>query len=141
MGKVKVDTVTNVAGTGAPNIPDGITLAGVALASANTMEYTESATEPSSPKNGAIWWKTGDNKFYQYVNEGWGEITYSVTGALGGRGLFGGGSNINGANNTIDYVTISTTGNATDFGDLGAIFPRELVVALGTLSAKVNVSH
>jgi hypothetical protein len=33
------------------------------------------------------------------------------------RGLFGGG--YNGAYlNVIDYVTIATTGNATDFGDL-----------------------
>jgi len=35
------------------------------------------------------------------------------------RGVFGGGYDSNGTNlNTIDYITISTTGNATDFGDL-----------------------
>ena len=33
---------------------------------------------------------------------------------LGNRGLFGGGN----PSNVIDYITISTTGNATDFGDL-----------------------
>lgn len=33
----------------------------------------------------------------------------------GGRGLFAGGG---GLDNTIDYITIDTTGNATDFGDL-----------------------
>jgi len=33
----------------------------------------------------------------------------------GTRGLFGGGA---GPSNVIDYVTIQTTGNATDFGDL-----------------------
>ena len=33
----------------------------------------------------------------------------------GGRGLFGGGAS---TIDTIDYVTISTPGNATDFGDL-----------------------
>lgn len=31
------------------------------------------------------------------------------------RGIFGGGIDLN---NVIDYITISTTGNATDFGDL-----------------------
>ena len=33
------------------------------------------------------------------------------------RGLFGGGYG-NDNSNVIDYVTIATTGNATDFGDL-----------------------
>jgi hypothetical protein len=35
----------------------------------------------------------------------------------GARGVFGGGSP-GGSSNTIDYVTISSTGNALDFGDL-----------------------
>ena len=34
-----------------------------------------------------------------------------------GYGLFGGG-NTGSASNVIDYVTIASTGNATDFGDL-----------------------
>jgi hypothetical protein len=35
------------------------------------------------------------------------------------RGLFGGG-NTGSSTNVIDYVTIASTGNATDFGDLTA---------------------
>ena len=54
-----------------------------------------------------------------------GNLT-SSRGGLGGcsnstRGIFGGGftdDSLGGSNNTIDYITISTTGNATDFGDL-----------------------
>ena len=39
------------------------------------------------------------------------------------RGVFAGGSdNIAGRVNTIEYVTIASTGNATDFGDLSGIF-------------------
>jgi hypothetical protein len=34
------------------------------------------------------------------------------------RGLFAGGITASGYTNDIDYVTIATTGNATDFGDL-----------------------
>lgn len=41
--------------------------------------------------------------------------TYYYSAA--GRGLFGGGDT-GAASNVIDYVTIATTGNATDFGDL-----------------------
>ena len=36
----------------------------------------------------------------------------------GGRGVFGGGHTGSAKVNTIDYITISTTGNATDFGDM-----------------------
>ena len=36
----------------------------------------------------------------------------------GTRGVFGGGEAPTGPDNTINYVTISTTGNAIDFGDL-----------------------
>ncbi len=41
-----------------------------------------------------------------------------VSGALGARGLFGGGYNAPAISNVIEYITISTTGNALDFGDL-----------------------
>ena len=36
---------------------------------------------------------------------------------FGSRGVFGGG---NGRSNVMDYITIASTGNATDFGDLSA---------------------
>ena len=41
-----------------------------------------------------------------------------TSGGLGTRGVFAGGNTTPGNTNTIDYVTISTTGNAIDFGDL-----------------------
>ena len=52
-------------------------------------------------------------------------------GGEGGRGIWAGGqtpSNVN----TIDYVTIATTGNATDFGDLTA--PYQSMGALADLT-------
>lgn len=36
----------------------------------------------------------------------------------GVRGVFSGGQGGSGRQNVIDYITIETTGNATDFGDL-----------------------
>jgi len=69
-----------------------------------------------------------------------GEITFTLPSAVAGmilrfinaedqrlkveaasgntRGLFAGGYNFSTRSNVIDYVTISTLGNATDFGDL-----------------------
>lgn len=42
----------------------------------------------------------------------------SITTQTPARGLFGGGSVSGTANNTVDYINISSAGNATDFGDL-----------------------
>ena len=37
---------------------------------------------------------------------------------FGSRGIFAGGYSSGGVDNAIDYITIASTGNATDFGDL-----------------------
>ena len=47
-------------------------------------------------------------------------VSSSITPA-GSRGLFGGGYG-SGDNVIIDYITLSTTGNATDFGDVSNTF-------------------
>ena len=49
-----------------------------------------------------------------------GTIASSFDNTVAARGLFGGGlsSGTSTHHNVIDYVTIATTGNATDFGDL-----------------------
>lgn len=116
MSKIKVDTVTNLAGTGAPNIPNGVTIGGVALASVNTQEHYAQSTEPTSPKDGAVWYDTDDDKAYVYINSEFYELTYTNLpyGALGSRGIFGGSY----STNSIEYITIATPGNGTDFGDL-----------------------
>ena len=38
--------------------------------------------------------------------------------AGGGRGIFGGWGDASANSNVIDYITIASAGNATDFGDL-----------------------
>ena len=119
MSKIKVDTVTNVAGSGAPNIPDGITIGGVALASVNTQEHYAQSTEPSSPKDGAVWYDTDDDKDYVYINSEFYELDYTnLPTNIGSRGIFGGGTEDTSQQVTIQYITIASTGNATDFGDL-----------------------
>lgn len=49
----------------------------------------------------------------------------------GGRGVFGGGSTSSNYNN-IDYITISTPGNAIDFGDLTVIRNNTQATSNGT---------
>jgi hypothetical protein len=71
--------------------------------------------------SGALRFNSDSGKLEYYNGEAWWQIdSFTPDSATGGaRGVFGGGYGPSGAsNNTIDYITISTTGNATDFGDL-----------------------
>jgi len=50
-------------------------------------------------------------------NDHWATILGEQSATLGGRGIFFGGEQPGIYYNTMEYVTISTTGNAQDFGD------------------------
>ena len=66
---------------------------------------------------GALRYNTDSNKVELYDGNQWVEVQSSRPDLNGGaRGVFGGGQAAN--TNTIDYITISSTGNAIDFGDL-----------------------
>jgi hypothetical protein len=66
---------------------------------------------------GALRFNSDSGKLEYYNGEDWWQIdNFSVDNATGGaRGLWAGGTN---PTNIIDYVNISSTGNAQDFGDL-----------------------
>ena len=72
-------------------------------------------------KSGALRYNTDSSKVELYDGSQWTEVQSSRPDLNGGaRGVFAGG--YSGANlNTIDYITISSTGNAIDFGDLTAV--------------------
>ena len=80
---------------------------------------------PQDVPTGAIRYNTDSNKMECFNGTKWMQVAVSSPDLNGGaRGLFTGGY-ASGASspkvtNTIDYVTISTAGNATDFGDLTA---------------------
>ena len=73
---------------------------------------------PVEVPTGAIRYNTDSNKMECYNGTKWMQIAVSSPDLDGGsRGLFMGGENPTRLN-TIDYVTIATAGNATDFGNL-----------------------
>ena len=72
------------------------------------MEYPSYNTPPA----GSIRFNTDSSKMEIYNGDKWWEIE-SYTGS--GRGLFMGGSP---SPDTIDYITIDSTGDAVDFGNL-----------------------
>jgi hypothetical protein len=75
-----------------------------------------------TPPSGALRFNSDSGKLEYYNGEVWWQIdNFSADNATGGtRGVFGGGCPGPGITNVIDYVTISSTGNAIDFGDLSA---------------------
>ena len=84
----------------------------------------------ASIPQGAIRFNTDSQKLEFYAQDQWFEMvidtpalgTSSDTGA-GARGVFGGGYTVTPAFtvfNVIEYITISSTGNVVDFGDLSA---------------------
>ena len=72
-------------------------------------------------KAGQLRYNTDSNKVELYDGNQWTEVQASRPDLNGGaRGVFGGGGGAPAgtAVNTIDYINISSTGNAQDFGDL-----------------------
>lgn len=114
MSEVKgISTITNRAGTGAVDFSNGVNISG-SDSGLSGFKHTEGATEPTSPSNGDTWWDTANEVYQIYVNDTW--TTYIGASAAvwyGDRGVIAGSGTY-----TIQYIDITTTGNATDFGDL-----------------------
>jgi len=91
-------------------------------------KYTSNFTPPDRIaevgvgfKTGQLRYNTDSNKVELYDGNQWTEVQSSRPDLNGGaRGLWGGGVNPASNSNVIDYVTISSTGNAQDFGDVTA---------------------
>ena len=77
---------------------------------------------PKEIPTGAVRYNTDSNKMEVYIGDTWMEVAVSTPNLDGGaRGIVAGG---NPGQNTINFFTISTQGDAQDFGDLtqGSIF-------------------
>ena len=73
---------------------------------------------PESVPTGAIRYNTDSNKMECFDGTKWWEVAVSSPDLNGGaRGVFPGGGTPT-ILNTIDYITISSQGNGTDYGDL-----------------------
>ena len=69
---------------------------------------------------GALRFNSDSGKLEYYNGEAWWQIdNFSADNATGGaRGVFGAGFDGSSSTNVIQYINISSTGNAIDFGDL-----------------------
>ena len=80
------------------------------------------AERPQNPQKGTLRFNTdiGSLEFYRGDTIGWESIDRHSSAPLGARGIFAGGNSPSRLQ-TIDYITVATTGNAADFGDLSTV--------------------
>ena len=127
MSEVRVNNLTNANQTGGP------TLSGITTFSSTHFVVPpqgDTASRPSGSPVGALRFNTDTYhlEYYRGDTIGWVEIEAELTAPLGGgtgsntglgtRLLQAGGNSPSLNNNVIQFVTISTFGNAQDFGDL-----------------------
>ena len=78
------------------------------------------AERPQSPPPGMLRFNTDIGRLEVWRNDHWATITGEQSATSSSRAFFGGGytSGGNPNSNAIEYVSIQTTGNSVDFGDL-----------------------
>mgnify|MGYP001190591589 CR=1 FL=1 len=122
MTELKVDAIVNLAGSGKPNLPVAPTVgSNAAISTLNTHSYTSSGTEPSSPKNGALWWDSANDKVKVYIDSEFKEVELNSSAASnawsGDRAVII-GNGVGTGQDQIQRFDITTAGNSVDFGDL-----------------------
>jgi hypothetical protein len=130
MSELSVEKITNKTGTGPTDFADGLTVDGSTLESDYgfvPMTLIESNGTPadSDSYRGNLWWNDSDGTLAIYNNDAWLGISGEVSGGggsfspwYGDRAVMAGGVEGFSTVNKIEYLDITSTGNATDFGDL-----------------------
>ena len=120
MANLKVDTISGI-GTEGPVLNGGLHFRSknyLTLPKGTTAERTATSSGISTVI-GAIRYNTDSNKMECYVNNKWMIVSTSSPNLDGGtRVLQAGGQAPSNTNNVIQFFTLSTQGNAQDFGDL-----------------------
>ena len=121
MSEIRVNNLSNESSTGGPTISGITTFSGTNFF---VPPVGDTAQRPENPQKGAIRFNT-DTKHLEYYKGdtiGWSDVEASNEELDGGyRAVIsiGQASSPVSYNNIIEYSTISTLGNATDFGDAG----------------------
>ncbi len=146
MSEIRVNNLSNESNSGGPTI-SGITTFSSPYFFVPPAGNT--AERPDNPEKGSIRFNTDSRhlEYYRGSTIGWTEIEASSEELDGGaRAIFTGGQ-APANTDEIDYITISTLGNATDFGNLttslsntgsGASRTRGLVCGGEPLTANIE---
>ncbi len=136
MSTFNAASIQNSSG-GAPDFSQGLTVGGTNITSLVTMtKYYTGASEPSSPENGAVWYDGTNTR--QYVNGGWYILTLAAPPVpFGDRGVVSAGAQSSSLYNIIEYVSIPSTGNSSDFGDMTVARQQSATASSGSVGRGV----
>ena len=120
MSEIKFSNFTNEDNSGGPD------LVGVTTFTSPYYFVPPSGTTAQRPSGeglapGMLRFNTDIGRLETWRGDHWATILGQESTSIGGRGLFGGGyveGGGVGGTNTIEYITIQSTGNSVDFGDL-----------------------
>ena len=117
MSEARITNLSNESNTGGPTISGITTFSGTNFF---VPPVGDTASRPENPEKGSIRFNT-DSKHLEYFKGdslGWVEAETTEVSPVAPRGLFAGGYATGNADvNIIDYIEITTLGNAVDFGD------------------------
>ena len=120
MAILKVDTISGI-GTEGPVFEGDIEFTSQNFLTLPKGDTTQRISTSSgiSTETGAVRYNTDSNKMECYIGSTWMEVAVSSPNLDGGaRAIFSAGRTASGSpQNTMDYITISSQGNAIDFGD------------------------
>ena len=116
MTRLNIRRLTNENEDGAPRVSGISTFSSTAFL---VPPRGSTAQRPSdNVRGGMMRFNTDSGHLEYYDGSQWTDVLVANNDLDGGnRGLFGGGT-APGITNTIEFITISTLGNSTDFGDL-----------------------
>ena len=117
MSEFNTEDITDRAGTGKPDLTFGFKING-SDSGINPFLHTESANEPSNPNNGDAWFDTANNIYKVYINNEWKDWFGTTAAPRYGDRAFKTGNVSGGSSNRIEYWSMTSAGNAADFGDL-----------------------
>jgi len=111
MANLKIDRIEGDDGNNGPIFEGNLVFSSTAHL---VLPKGTTAERPVGVSTGAMRYNTESSNVEYYNGTSWVEVSSYDAGI---RGVFGGGQSPT-YQNIIDYITIGTTGNATDFGDL-----------------------
>ena len=112
MSTLRVNTITN--NGSAVDLPQKFKIGGSNV----EQGYTASGSEPSSPATGDFWWDSSNEKLYRYINGEFKELSIVAPSVNYGDRGFSFGDDGTVQPERIQYVSLTSAGNAADFGDL-----------------------
>ena len=119
MSEIRVNNLSNESSTGGPTISGITTFSGTNFF---VPPVGNTAQRPENSEKGSLRFNT-DTAHLEYFKGdtiGWVQVEAIEAAPLGARGIFAGGNSPTRLQ-TIDYITVATTSNALDFGDLSTV--------------------